>query len=106
MIEPLVSECETVLHHVAIPDFVGITGCMGIARDGVDVGLADGFLARFFFLLITPEGFCQEYLSTLTRIAKRMSRPDVREALLACESPAEVLDVFEPDEQAALQVAP
>ena len=104
VITPLVSECETVLHHVTLPDFVGISGSMGICSDGVDVGIGDGDSVRFFFLLLTCEGYCEEYLQVLARIAKRMSRPDVREALLACEGPSEVLDIFEPGQQAALRV--
>ncbi len=106
VITPLVSECETVLHHAALPGFAGISACMGICPDGVDVGVGNGVVARFFFLLLTGEGYCEEYLQVLARIAKRMSRSDVREALLGCDGPAEVLDVFEPGPQAAMRVMP
>ena len=36
------------------------------------------------------------YLATITKIARRMINPEVRQALLACHSPAQALDVLEP----------
>lgn len=103
ILAPLVTQCETVLLHVELPGFFGVSGAMAVCPDGVDVCSDDGALARFFFLLLTPEGFCEEYLHALARIAKRMARRDVRDALLDCEGPAEVLDVLEPREQAVME---
>ncbi len=86
----------TAFPHIVVPGLLGILGAMAICPDGVDFGSADGTLTRYVFLLITPEGFHDEYLETLARIARRMTRADIRAALLACRSPAAVLDVLEP----------
>jgi len=93
--------CETAFPHITLPDFLGIVGCMGICPDGVDfgdIGSGRGDITRFVFLLITPEDHYEEYLAVLARIAESLIRPSVRSKLLACNTPAEVLDVLEPEE--------
>lgn len=89
-------DCETALPHIRLPGFRGVAGSMGICPDGVAFGSPDGSRSRFLYLLITPDGFCDEYLAILGKIARRMARPEVRKALLACTTHQDVLDVLEP----------
>lgn len=93
---PMAVDCETAFPHVILPGFVGVAGCMGIAPHGVRFGGPRGTLARFIFLLITPEGYCDGYLSWLSRIAQRMIQADLRRRLLECRTPVEVMNVLEP----------
>ncbi len=93
---PSALDCQTAFPHIHLPGFRGVAGSMAICRDGVDFGSSDGTLSRFLFLLITPDGFCDEHLAIQSKIARRMVRPEVRAALLTCRNPADVLDILEP----------
>ncbi|MDF7808223.1 PTS sugar transporter subunit IIA [Pontiellaceae bacterium B12219] len=88
-------DCETAFPHVALPGFFGVAGTMGIFPEGIDFGSADGSPTRFVFLLVTPEGFSDEYLAILSKISKRMLAPSVRKALLACKTAAEAIEILE-----------
>lgn len=101
---PMVEDYETLLMHVEVPGFRGLAGSMAVCPDGVEAGRGCALPARFFILLLTSEGYCEEYLHVLARIAKRMARPDLRDALLSCETPEEIRDVLEPSESAVLEV--
>lgn len=89
-------DCETAFPHIRLPGFRGITACMAICPDGVIYGGPGAARVKFFFLLVTPDGFCDDYLAVLGRIARRMLRPEVREALLGCAQPQDALDILEP----------
>ncbi len=88
---------QTAFPHIRLPGFLGVAGALAVCPDGVDFGSPDGSLAKFVFLLVTTDGFCDDYLAVLARIARRMIRPEVRDALLTCTTQAEILDVLEPN---------
>ena len=100
---PSAVDCLTAFPHIHLPGFRGVAGSMAICPQGVDFGSPDGSRSRFLFLLITPDGFCDEHLAIQSKIARRMVRPEVRVALLAARSPAEVLNVLEPLTEATLE---
>ena len=87
---------ETAFPHVRLPGFHGVAGSMAICPEGVDFGEENGLAIRFVYLLISSEGFCDEHLATVAKIARRMIRPEVRAALPGCTMPSEVLNVLEP----------
>ncbi|MDF7798556.1 PTS sugar transporter subunit IIA [Pontiellaceae bacterium B1224] len=89
-------DCESAFPHVRLPGFYGVAGTVGIFPEGIDFGSDDGTLTHFVFLLVTPEGFCDEYLAILSKISKRMLDPAVRKALLACKTAAEAIEILEP----------
>ncbi|QBG48220.1 PTS sugar transporter subunit IIA [Verrucomicrobia bacterium S94] len=101
-------DCETAFPHVALPGFYGVAGSMAICPDGVDFGSSGGKPSRFLFLLITPEGYCSEYLAILSKISKRMIDPAVRAALLKASSQQDILNILEPapDERFAINASP
>jgi len=91
-------DCDTAFPHVKLPGFLGVAGSMAICPEGVDFDSPDGLPTRFLYLLVTPDNLCDEYLATLGMIARRVLRRDVRDALLQCQTPAQALDILEPDE--------
>ncbi|MDD4734636.1 MAG: PTS sugar transporter subunit IIA [Kiritimatiellae bacterium] len=93
--------CQAAFPHIRLPGFHGMAASMAICPEGMAYGAEDGSLTHFFFLFITSDGFCDEYLSVLGKIAHRMLRAGVREDLLKAHSPAEVLDVLDPKEPQA-----
>jgi len=82
--------CATACPHVTVRGFPGMIGCLGICPDGVPFGPPDAPPVHFVFLLVSPEGFYDDYLTVLSGIARIVVRPEVRAALLACDSPPEV----------------
>ena len=96
------TDCETAFPHVMLKRFIGVVASMGICPDGVAFDSDKGRTTKFLYLLITPDGLCDEYLATLAKIARRMINPEVREALLACETSAHAMDILEPRTQEAL----
>lgn len=90
------ADCETAFPHVRLRGFYGLVGSMAICPDGVDFESPDGKPSNFLFLLISPEGLSDEYLSTLSRIARRMILPSVRSALLKCKTASEAMNILDP----------
>ncbi|OQA28636.1 MAG: PTS system mannose-specific EIIBCA component [Verrucomicrobia bacterium ADurb.Bin345] len=88
--------CETAFPHVRLPGFHGVAVSLAICPEGVDFGGDDGRRTKFVYLVISSEGFCDEHLAVVARIARRMVRDEVRQALLGCATPSEALDVLEP----------
>ena len=95
-LSPTAVDCETAFPHIRMPGFIGLACSMGIAPHGINFGAADGSLTRFVFLMVTGDGYCDDYLNTLARIARCLIRPDARRRLLACRTPEAVLNVLEP----------
>lgn len=92
------ADCETAFPRVVLPGFHGVAASFGICRDGLDFGGPYGRQTRFIFFLVSAEGYHDEYLGVLAKIARRLIRSEVREALLAARTPAEALDALEPRE--------
>lgn len=93
-------DCATAFPHVSLPGSFGVTGSMGIFPAGVDFGSKDGSLSHFIFLLVTPEGFSDQYLAALAKIARRMVNKEIRHALLGCETASQALSILEPNKKA------
>ncbi len=69
----------------------------------VDFGAHDGAPVRLLFLLVGPEAERGRHLRLLGRVSRLMNRAAFRAALLAAESPADVLALFH-EAEAALAV--
>lgn len=87
--------CETAFPHVALPDFTGIIGCMGICPEGVSFGNDEDQPTKFVFLLVTPREFYDEYLQVLAKLAGMMVSPDVRRELEKCTDRSQVLEILD-----------
>jgi PTS system fructose-specific IIA component len=69
------------------------TLAFGRAAGGVDFGADDG-PAQLIFLIAAPEGGDDAHLTILATLARRLMRPEFRQALLAAHKPADVVDVI------------
>ncbi|QBG48217.1 PTS sugar transporter subunit IIA [Verrucomicrobia bacterium S94] len=96
-------DCETAFPHIKLPGFFGVAGTLGIFPDGIDFGSEDDTPTRFVYLLVTPEGFCDEYLAILSKISRRMLDPAVRKALLISKTAAEAVEILEPHQDLPLE---
>jgi len=66
----------------------------GRAKQGIDWGAEDG-PATLVFLIAGPEGRDEDHLSVLATLARRLTRPDFRRALLEAPDAASVVDIVE-----------
>lgn len=87
--------CETAFPHVALPDFTGIIGCMGICPDGVSFDDDEDPPTKFVFLLVTPREFYDEYLQVLAKLAGMMVSPEIRRELLQCSERSQALEILD-----------
>jgi mannitol/fructose-specific phosphotransferase system IIA component (Ntr-type) len=69
----------------------------GRHHEGIPYGAIDGAPARLFFLLVAPT--VTQHLSVLARVSRILRDPRVRHALLAAQSPQEVLAVIREGEK-------
>lgn len=74
--------------HVTAP-----TLAFGRSAAGVDFGAEDG-PAHLIFLIAAPEGGDDAHLKILATLARRLMRPEFRQALLDAHKPADVVDVI------------
>lgn len=87
---------ETAFPHVTLRGFFGVAASMGICPEGVAFDSERGQPTRFISLFVTPDGFYDDYLAALAKLAKRMIDANVRGALLSCETPSQARDILEP----------
>ncbi len=73
-----------------------------IDEEGIDWGAKDG-PARLVFLIAAPEGGGDAHMQVLPQLARALMREDFRTALLAAETPAEVVAIV--DEHVRLEPA-
>lgn len=71
---------------------------LGIHETGVDFQSLDKQPAHIIFLLVGPENKPAAHIRLLSRISRIISKPSVREALLACKSPAEIYKFLQEEE--------
>jgi len=105
-LSPTAVDCETAFPHIRMPGFIGLACSMGVAPQGINFGAPDGSLTRFVFLMVTGDGYCDDYLNTLSRIARCLIRREVRQRLMACRTPEAVLNVLEPSTATRRQADP
>ena len=71
---------------------------LGIAPDGVPFETLDGQPARILVCLAIPRAKKLQHIRTLAEIAKLLSRAPVRERLLGCDAPQQVLEAIAAEE--------
>ena len=80
--------------HAAVDDLPEVLAVIGIAPDGVPFETLDGQPARILVCLVIPRAKKLQHIRTLAEIAKLLSRPAVRERILACDTPDQALEVI------------
>ncbi|MBI4161457.1 MAG: PTS sugar transporter subunit IIA [Acidobacteria bacterium] len=61
---------------------------------GVEFGARDGKPVRLIFLLVGPPDSAAVHVKILAEVARLVGRPEVREGLLAAETPAAVIQLL------------
>lgn len=64
----------------------------------IDFNAIDGEPVQIIFLLVGPESAKSQHIKLLSRISRLMNRRELRESLLAAETPEEVIEVFRESE--------
>lgn len=82
--------------HVAIPHgkSAGVARAavaFGRSANGIDWPAADGEPVHLVFLIAAPEGAHDEHLKALAQLARMLVHEEVRQRLLAADTPEEVL---------------
>ena len=84
---------------VAIPH-TGIKNCsrilpvIAISEKGLNYESLDGEPVRLFFMIIYPEDQIKMQLKFLARVSRLMRNDDLRESLMACGSPEEIMEIL------------
>ena len=77
--------------HAAVEGVNDVIAVLGISQQGIPFQALDGQPARIVVCLVIPRQKKLLHIKTLAEIAKLLARASVREQLLACTSPAEVI---------------
>lgn len=80
--------------HAATPHVTDIVGAIGISEEGIEFESMDGEPVNLVMLFVVPEAHFQQHLDTLAQIARTLSRPERREALLDCAEAEEVVQIL------------
>jgi mannitol/fructose-specific phosphotransferase system IIA component (Ntr-type) len=66
---------------------------VGLLPQGVKIGDEED-LVRLFFMLVSPEGEPEMHLAVLGEIARLCAHAEVREQMMTCEDPQEILGII------------
>ena len=81
--------------HNSCPNFAV---ALGVQNQGVDFSSVDRKKAKIIFLLVGPENNPGMHIKLLSRISRLMSNDELRQHLLNCKNPAEILRVINEEE--------
>lgn len=80
--------------HVRIDAITRPTLGVGVCADGIDFDTLDDAPVNIIFMFAMPTGSQKEYLNLLSKVMQAVKRPDFKERLTACTTPAELLEVL------------
>ncbi|MCC6672967.1 MAG: PTS sugar transporter subunit IIA [Planctomycetes bacterium] len=86
--------------HAAVEGVPEVVAALAISQRGIPFEALDQRPARILVCLVVPREKKLLHIKTLASIAKLLSRGEVRERILACQSAVEVLDVVAREEGA------
>lgn len=84
-------ELGIAIPHAAVDGIDELVAVLGLSHDGIPFETLDGQPARIVVCLIIPRHKKLLHIRTLAEIAKLLSRADVRQRLLQCQSPGGVI---------------
>jgi PTS system fructose-specific IIC component len=76
-----------------------LVAALGISEEGIDFQAPDDQPARLIFILVAEEDNPGPHVRALARLAKLLSKKEVRDALLAAPSPEDLLRTLTEKEQ-------
>ncbi len=80
--------------HVRLESVSEMTVAVGILKKGIDYQSFDDHPVNIIIMIAAPEGAHREYLSLLAKIALLLKNENLREQLLASETPEAVCEVL------------
>lgn len=91
-------------HGIAIPhgksEYVaGLSGALGIKREGVDFDSLDGKPTFIFFLLVSPMDVSGPHIKALARVSRLLKGEDFRQRLIVAENREAAIAILEEEEK-------
>lgn len=77
-----------------------LTAALGIKRDGLDFESADGKPTKIIFLLIAEENNPGPHVRALAKLARLLSDPEMRSALINAQTAEEIVGIIKQRELA------
>ncbi len=90
------------LPHAKTRGVTEAVGAFAVSQHPIDFGSIDDHPVELFFLLLAPETARSQHIKVLSRISRLMNRTNIRQALLAAKSSAEVLEILSQGEKTLL----
>ncbi|HGY55676.1 MAG TPA: PTS sugar transporter subunit IIA [Caldithrix abyssi] len=72
---------------------------LGLHPKGVDFHSLDKKKAKIVFLLVGPENNPGMHIKLLSRISRLMSNEELREQIISCKKPEEVIEIIQEEEE-------
>jgi mannitol/fructose-specific phosphotransferase system IIA component (Ntr-type) len=94
--------CQTALPHALLPDYDGVAAALAVCPAGVAFG-PGGEMPKFIILLVSSSRSHDRYLGALARIGQQMIHAGIRRRLLACATPADIMDALAGPEPVGLR---
>lgn len=85
--------------HGKLSGLPGLFAAFGVSRQGVNFEAIDGRPTHLFFALVAPENSAGVHLKALARISRLFKNPQLREAMLAADTPARMFELFVQEDQ-------
>jgi len=76
----------------------GIQGVLGICREGVDFGGADGQPVKILMLVVTPDGYEKEHLEVMASLAQMVADETIRTRLTNAIDANDAWEIIESEE--------
>lgn len=76
----------------------GVVTALGISRDGIDYGSADGQPVHLIFLILSSVSAMPSYMSVLSRTSRIFDDEEMRDRVMAAESEQEIIDLIRSQE--------
>ncbi len=67
---------------------------IGISKEGIDFDSMDGFPVNLVILVVAGEDQHKEYLRLISRVMAILKSEDVKERIIASESPEEIIEIL------------
>ena len=77
--------------HAKIPDISTLSFAIGISKTGINFDSMDGSPVHLLILVVAGEKQHREYLGLLSNIMSMLKKNEVKEQIIASDSPQEVL---------------
>lgn len=86
---------ETAFPHAILENFSGLKCCIGTCSEGIDFNDCTGKKIKIIFLIINSPEYSGEYLTFLSKIARKMINTETRSKIIKAEKSSDVIELLE-----------